>query len=176
MKTKDNKKKVNLKISNTLIFIGAILTIVGLVGLIKSVIDYNKALANLLEQFNQEVFAISEFPDEKPIFIWVLIFMLGLPILFYGLRPYLIKLGLRQQKETLDYVGDDVTDLGGQAIDIGTPIIGKAVDDLVIPVASKTMDKVVVPTVKNIKKALKDDDSEGANIYCKHCGQSIDSD
>ena len=102
------------------------------------------------------------------------IILIGGVVLFVGAQPYITKFTLKHSMETLDYVGDDVTDLGGKVIDIGAPIIGKAVDDLVIPVASKTMDKVVVPTVKNIKKTLKDDDSEGANIYCKHCGKSID--
>ena len=82
----------------------------------------------------------------------------GLGVLVVGLKPYITKFVLKHKKEILDYAGEDMTNIGNTMVDIGSPVINKA------------MDSVVVPTVSDTSKGTDE------QIYCKHCGKLIDKD
>lgn len=89
------------------------------------------------------------------------IIFFGIIILAFGAKPYLTKFALRHTKETLDYAGDDITDVGKKVVDIGAPIINSAVD------------KVATPAIKKIKTAI--DNQENNQIYCEHCGRKCNA-
>lgn len=99
------------------------------------------------------------------------ILMAGVTVTIVGARPYLTKLGLKHKKETLDYAGKDMTDVGTKVVDIAAPVVNKVTEDITVPTMSKVADGVVIPAVEKIKKSAKNDDSSKA--FCRHCGKSI---
>ena len=109
------------------------------------------------------VLSFPKVPAMLPISIIIIVG--GLVVLIVGLKPYITKFVLKHKKETLDYAGEDMTNIGNAMVDIGAPVINKA------------MDSVVVPTVSKIKGAVSDTPKTTNNqTYCKHCGKLIDED
>ena len=111
----------------------------------------------------------ADFPLEIGTFIFAffssMVVVAGGCLIVSGAKPYIIKLKMKKKMETLDYAGDAMTEVGKKVVDIGAPVINKAVDD------------VVAPTVKKIKEAVVSDKEEVGKqkqIYCKHCGYKID--
>jgi len=200
------KKKVNLKISNTFILIGLIVIILGVVFLSKSIGEFNqnKEQYNIEKEQKEQQYQAEMEAYEKAYDEWydawfndhtadlndqpqrptrdfesllsfpkvpamlpvsIIIIVGGLGVLVVGLKPYITKFVLKHKKETLDYAGEDMTNIGNAMVDIGAPVINKA------------MDSVVVPTVSKIKEAVSDTPKKTNNqTYCKHCGKLIDED
>lgn len=174
--TKENKK-VNLKISKTLIIIGLILIILGIVFLSISIgtlkqnnVKYEQAYEQWYDAWwNDKTAGLNEKPQRESLPamlpISIVIIVGGLSVLVFGLKPYITKLFLKHKKETLDYAGEEMTNIGNTMVDIGSPVINKA------------MDSVVVPTVSKIKGAVSDASKDkDEQIYCKHCGKLIGKD
>jgi len=72
-----------------------------------------------------------------------------------GTIPYITKVNAKLQKEALDYAGSDLQ----ESATLGA--------------------EVVSPATKTMAKAIKEGFSEMENdpqMYCKHCGKSIDAD
>ena len=130
--------------------------------------NYEQAYNEFQEQFMQGNASISDAPNmptkekypDRPIRnfdallsfpkvpamlpISIIIIVGGLAILVVGLKPYITKFVLKHKKETLDYAGEDMTNIGNAMVDIGAPVINNA------------MDSVIVPTVSKVKEAVSD--------------------
>ena len=78
----------------------------------------------------------------------------GIPCLFMGFRPEIIKMTTKTTKYIQNDNKDDFTDIASTTADI-------------------TSDAITTVT-KSIKKGLNEEDKP--NIFCKHCGQDIDTD
>lgn len=111
----------------------------------------------------EDLFSFPKIPIMLPISIIIIVG--GVVVLGVGLKPYITKFVLKHKKETLDYAGEDMTNIGNTMVDIGAPVINKA------------MDSVVVPTVSKIKGAVGDTPKQtNDQTYCKYCGELIDGD
>ena len=83
----------------------------------------------------------------------VLSFQLGLVLFIYGISPYTLKIKSKIDKESIDYAKEDVGDVASTTADTLSPATTKL--------------------AKAIKEGLGNDDPQ---IFCKHCGNSIDAD
>ena len=185
-------KKNNLKISNTIIVIGFILLAVSIALIVFSMKDYQAKEAEYQEAYAQYEADYDEWYHKwwdlheatvhdqpkipvmsdyiKPlnhlfIVLSCIAGALSIGVILYGARPYLFKFMLKQDKETLDYTGEDITKVGKKYVEVSTPIIKKGIDDIVEP---------AIRQIKNIN--TKDDDfTHNQTLYCKHCGTKIDT-
>ena len=179
-----------------MIIIGIILAIIGAVLLIfpiNAISNYNKEKERLEAQWEEEYdqwqedfwnseAGINDAPDrpEKDfpvgsvymILGCIVVIFVGLGVTLSGASPYFLKFGAKRTKETLDYVGEDITDIGEKMVDIGAPVIHKAADEIFNPLANKAVDEVIAPSVKKIKRAWSEEDSKDY-MHCRHCGKKI---
>lgn len=158
------QKKTNLKISKSLLTIGLVVFVLGIIFLIVSIISYNLAYDQWHDAWwNDRTADLNDQPTPVFIIVSVFVTLAGLGILISGAKPYLTKFALKHHKETLEYVGKDMTDVGTKMVDIGAPVANKAIDE------------VVIPTVKKVKNSITNDgeDSSGKMLYCRYCGKQI---
>ena len=158
------QKKSNLKISKSLLAIGTFVFTLGCIFLIVSISSYNEEYNQWHDAWwNDNTADLNDKPTPAFIIISVFVTLAGLGVLISGASPYLTKFALKHRKETLDYAGKDMTDVGTKMVDIGAPVANKAIDE------------VVIPTVKKVKNSITDDgeDSSGKMLYCRYCGKQI---
>lgn len=161
------QKKTNLKISKSLLAIGTVVFTLGFILLIVSIISYNQAYDQWHDAWwNKHTADLNDQPTIAFIIISVFVTLAGLGILISGAKPYLTKFALKHHKETLEYAGKDMTDVGTKMVDIGAPV------------ANKTVDEVVLPAVEKVKNLVTNDgaDSSGKKLYCRYCGKPIAAD
>ena len=154
------KKKMNLKISKTFIIIGLIIIILGIVFLSISIGTLKQNNARYEQAYDQWYDAwwndktadLNDMPkrESTPAMLPISIFMIigGLGVLVVGLKPYITKFVLKHKKEILDYAGEDMTNIGNTMVDIGSPVINKAMDSVVVPTVSKIKEAVSTVGVK----------------------------
>ena len=158
------QKKTNLKISKSLLAIGTVVFTLGFIFLIVSIISYKQAYNQWHDAWwNKHTADLNDQPTVAFIIISVFVTLAGLGVLISGATPYLTKFALKHRKETLDYAGKDMTDVGTKMVDIGAPVVNKAVDE------------VVLPAVEKVKESITNDgeDSNGKKLYCRYCGKQI---
>ena len=156
--------KTNLKISKSLLTIGSVVFVLGIIFLISSIISYNQAYDEWHDAWWYEHTAdLNDQPTVAFIIISIFVTLVGLGILISGAKPYLTKFALKRHKETLEYAGKDMTDVGTKMVDIGAHVANKAIDE------------VVLPTIEKVKNSTTDDgeDSNGKMLYCRYCGKQI---
>lgn len=161
------QKKTNLKISNTLLAVGVAVFVLGLIFLIVSSIRYNEAYDQWHDAWwNDHTADLNDSPTIAFVIVSVFVTLAGLGVLICGATPYLTKFALKHHKETLDYAGKEMTDVGAKMVDIGAPV------------ANKTVDEVVLPTVEKVKKSIANggEDSSEGKLYCRYCGKQIVAD
>ena len=105
------------------------------------------------------------------LFIGAPVTFIGLALVLTGARPYLFKSNAKLLSETLDYVGDDITQLGMSAVDITTPVMKKA-SEATTPII-KDVSKSIA---SGVKEGLKDDNNTTSmnGRYCSYCGTKTD--
>ena len=135
------KKKMSPKISRRIIIIGAIVIAIGLL------------LIGLGPGVGIELCVGGGF-----------VIIIGIAVTLTGLTPYMIKLGAKIQKETLDYAGDDISAVGVRGVEVAEPIINKGVD-------------VVEPNVEKVVRSAKNGVSGTTNkkgSHCTECGAKME--
>lgn len=158
------QKKTNLKISKSLLTIGSVVFVLGIIFLIVSSVSYSQAYDQWHDAWWYEHTAdLHDKPTPVFITVSVVVTLAGLVILISGAKPYLTKFALKRHKETLEYAGKDMTDVGTKMVDIGAPVANKAIDE------------VVLPTVKKVKNSITDDEADSSEkmLYCRYCGKQI---
>lgn len=171
----EQKKKPNLKISNTLIVVGILIIIVAIILIVSNVNSYKKDYDIWHNMWWEEHTADLNDKPDFPVFVIlfsVFMFIGGGICLFTGLSPYITKLSLKHKKELLDYAGKDMTSVGTQIVDIGAPVVNKTVDDVIVPSVKKIKD-TMIGEKKNTGSVGK---ATEAKVFCKYCGKSIDAD
>lgn len=109
--------------------------------------------------------------------IGIFIFVIGM-MFVPSLRSKFMGHQLRMQKRMLEDNKDVMTDIGKITGEIGVKTAKGIIDeneDDIRHVVGKTADMskdAITTTTRAIKKGLTEEDS----VYCKHCGESIDSD
>ena len=107
------------------------------------------------------------------IIVFVLIFIFAiLTFVSPKFRGKMMSRQIKSLKYMTEYSKDDLTDLGEASININSSILNNNEDKLK-DIADKTANiskDAIKTTVSAIKNGIKD------NIYCKHCGEVIDSD
>ncbi len=104
-------------------------------------------------------------------FIWVVLAMFslagGISLLGFGLRPFITKAHMKVAKETFDYAGKDISDVGVTGVEIAKPVIEKSADT-VAPAFAKIVGQsanAIAPAFAKIK---------GTNAkFCSKCGAKI---
>lgn len=158
------QKKTNLKISKKLLTVGTVILVLGIIFLIMSIVSYKQAYDEWHDAWwNKHTADLNDQPGPGFIIISVFVIFLGFGFFIPGAMPYLTKFALKHQKETLEYVGEDMSDVGTTMVDIGAPV------------ANKTIDEIVLPTVKKVKNIITEDsnDSNEKKMYCRYCGKQI---
>lgn len=92
------------------------------------------------------------------------VMMIGIAVTWTGLTPYMIKLGAKIQKETLDYAGHDISAVGVRGVEVAEPIINKGVD-------------VIAPNVEKVVRSAKNGVSGTTNSkgsHCTECGAKME--
>lgn len=84
-----------------------------------------------------------------------LLCFISILVLIAGFNPSLTKFGARLHNETMDHAGKDITEAVSKTVDTVTPAITKVVGA--------------------VRKGV-DPKGEDPQVYCKHCGNSIDED
>lgn len=126
-------KTSNLKIAKMLLLIGGIILAVGIIMIVMGINQQSKISDEYnikktqyeteYEQWKEAWFdgnaELSDQPErpEMPgisllIIVGVGVSVVSLVPLFLGARPFFIKVGAKMTKETLDYVGDDISAVG----------------------------------------------------------------
>ena len=174
-----NTKEKKLQISKIFIFIGVALLAVGIIMLIIGISKYSAIkkqydidLAAWRELFLNHQAGLDSKPDMPGFPILAIaggfIAFFGLPCLFIGLRPILMKMTAKMHSETMDYAGQDIAEAGTKTIDVAKPIINKGAE-------------VITPVVGNFAGTLAESISSGINsgkarLICPHCKKRIPED
>ena len=197
-------KKQNLKIAKIKMLIGLVIFIIMAALLALSIVKYIDAKNIYAENTKKYETAYNEWRDEfmdgnasistkpnrsdyvgnQPLPIFIIFSsvgcVMGIFVIIMGAAPYIFKLHLIETKETLSYVGEDISDVGKQAIDVASPVINKAVDDIIVPSTKKIGSAIgqsvgeAINTAKNGKQNTDSTSPRDNNIiYCKHCGTQI---
>lgn len=167
----EKKETTNLGASKKIKTIGFILLAIGIVFLIVGIIKYSAYKESYDDWYNRwwiEHTATLNDKPSPPIFLFIiggLFTFVSIPVILLGFRPQLTKFGLKMSKEVIDYAGEDMTDLGKSAVDVVSPVIDKATDDIIVPSVSKL--------TRSVKTTLNDSDEK---MFCKDCGAKIDAD
>lgn len=177
MNTNENKNK--LKISKMFFLIGGILLAVGIIMIIVGVSKYISAQKqydteldawrNLFMQGQAELNTKPDMPGFPFLAIaGIFVAFFGLPCLFIGLRPFIMKMGAKMHTETLDYAGKDISEAGVKTIDVAKPVIEKG---------AETITPVVGNLAGTVAEAISSGVSSGkAKLICPHCKKKVPED
>lgn len=177
MNTNENKNK--LKISKTFLAIGGILMAIGIIMLIVGIVKYidvkkqydvdYEAWRKLFMNHEAGVDSAPEMPGFPLLAIaGVFVAFFGIPFLFIGLRPFIMKMGAKMHTETLDYAGKDISEAGVKTIDVAKPVIEKG---------AETITPVVGNLAGTVAEAISTGVSSGkAKLICPHCKKKVPED
>ncbi len=201
------KKKRSPKLSITIAIIGMVVMIVGIVVICLGASqikawrqDYNAQQAQYkiahdewwskVENGEATMADKPAIPDNDPplkgIFVTfggVVVLAFGLWGALVGLSPFIIKTGVKLQKETLDVAGKDISELGVQTIDVAEPImvrgaqaVGKGIETITPSIAGaigKSVDTISPSVVNAIHSAKNGGEAQQAGHTCVACGAKI---
>ena len=177
MNTNENKDK--LKISKKFLLIGGVLLAVGILMIIIGVSKYISARKQYdadYEAWNKLFMNFQAGLDTKPdmpgfpflAIAGMFVAFFGLPCLFIGLRPYIMKMGAKMHTETLDYAGKDISEAGVKTIDVAKPVIEKG---------AETITPVIGNLAGTVAEAISSGVSSGkAKLICPHCKKKVPED
>ncbi len=208
MRTNNSDPKISkkmLKIGIVLLIIGIAVVVIGIVMTVNGVkasqeeydrkmAEYRDAYATWSEQWMDGLADLSDKPEMPnsevgSSFGNIFIIVIGAPIAFagialtiFGARPYLAKFAAKTGKETLDYVGEDISAVGVKAVEVVEPVIEKGSE-----VIGPAIGNIVGDIAKGIKQATKDTNSEptkaspasktssstSARRFCGYCGYKV---
>ena len=177
-----NKK--TLRISKIKILIGVIIMLIMGALLALAIIKYNQSMADYDAARDAWWNGNGSMPTNYPNPVFIILsgfgILIGLLIVIAGLTPYFTKLQLMQTKETMEYLGDDVVQVGKKGIDIAKPIVEKATDDIIVPTTKKiggAVGESIGKTIYTAKNGNSEkEQSESSKKYCKYCGEELDED
>ncbi|MBE5735413.1 MAG: hypothetical protein E7361_03100 [Clostridiales bacterium] len=157
-----------MKRSKKLMIIGGILFVIGLV---ITIIGFTSVF-NMKPSMENTGFGLSFL-----VMIGFVVLGAGLICFFIGVTPHMTKGMLGIHKETLDYVGDDITAVGEKTIDIMEPIAKKSAK-VATPIISDFAESVV----SGIRKGVTGEDDAKTNTttrsrqkHCTECGEKINA-
>mgnify|MGYP000186290210 CR=1 FL=1 len=186
------KKKRSPKLSITIAIIGLVVMIVGIVVICIGASqikawrqDYNAQQAQYkiasdewwskVENGEATMADKPAIPDNDPplkgIFVTfggVVVLAFGLWGAMIGLSPFIIKTGVKLQKETLDVAGKDISELGVQTIDVAEPIMVRGAQ-----VVGKGVATITPSVVNAIHSAKNGGEAQQAGHTCVACGAKI---
>ena len=178
-----NEKQNKLKISKIFLTLGIVALIVGVAILVVGILQYKEAKADYQVAYdkwfdawwNDKTATLNEQPvmPGMPIiaFLGGFIAFLGLPCLFIGIRPFIMKMGAKMHSETMDYAGKDISEAATKTIDVAKPVIEKGAE-VITPVVGNlagTIAESISEGINNGKKGT----SEGSIRYCSNCGSEV---
>ena len=175
----DKQKENKLKISKILLTVGVIALIVGITILVVGILNYKQAKADYQVAydrwynawFNDKTATLNEQPKMPGIPVMVIfggfISLFSLVPIFLGLRPFIMKVGAKMHKETLDYAGDDISAAGVKTIEVAQPVIEKGAE-------------VITPIIGNVAESISEGINKGkrvstgnSNKFCSNCGAEV---
>ncbi len=174
MDENEEKRKHKHKVSTMFIVFGVIVLALAIFFVVLAVMGFKAWQAGYDSWSND--FLASGDSSGRPramFFIWVVLAMFsfagGISLLSFGLRPFITKVHMKVTKETFDYAGKDISDVGVTGVEIAKPVIEKSADTVAPALA-----KIVGQSANAIAPAFAKIKGENAK-YCTKCGTRIES-
>lgn len=172
-------KKSSTKLSKTFLIIGIIIFIIGVVLIVMGILHVKK-LQQDYDDWHQrwwhdKTADLNDQPSTVSALLIIGIFVSAISLIpvFIGLSPYITKATFKLKKETLDYAGQDISEVGMKGINLVKPVVKKGVDEIITPNVGS-----IVNSVKNPNHTAKTcpycgDVVDADEVFCSNCGKQL---